>query len=279
MIVAALACATALAHAEGGPALRVAGVAPFSRVELEEALRLRLGPEHRVDVTADAPSITVTVDGRSRSIVLGAERGVAAARVVALVAAGLAFDGPGRIEVGSGPSIVAAFEPPRPQRPWSVTVAAGQAIAPHAAQGLGVSLGLERGFADGTRARWTLELGVAVASVPERTETAPIRTLAVPLRVGVIVGDRAALATGAIVEPYTLRVDDGAGDGDRSALLGGFVAGRVLVAGWTGVDLMLRVGFDVLATRTEYRLDGVTVLDTGRYRPWIALGGAWGGGS
>src|SRR5690349_16309724 len=70
----------------------VVSAEPFTRAELDEALRLRVDARHAVTVAAGETSIVVTVDGRSRTVQLDGERGADAARVVALVAAALAVE-------------------------------------------------------------------------------------------------------------------------------------------------------------------------------------------
>ena len=155
-----------------------AGVTPFSRAELEEALRLRLSPRHRVVVASGVAGITVTVDGRSRSVVLGDERGAAAARLVALVAAGLAIEGPPTAgvfdELDDEPAASA-----RSGVRWSVAALVDAPFGGETQPGTGVVAGMERGRG----VRWTAAVGAEVRAVdagaPEK-----VRMMGLSLRGG-----------------------------------------------------------------------------------------------
>src|SRR5689334_774192 len=70
------------------PAVTIDGDAPFSAEELSAALAVRV-PDVRVEISATAGGVIVSIGGSSRVVELGGARGEAAARLVALAASDL----------------------------------------------------------------------------------------------------------------------------------------------------------------------------------------------
>lgn len=295
IVVAALGWGAGEVRAEGGPTVRVAGLAPFTEAELEEALRLRLGGEHRVEVVSGARGMTITVDGRTRSIRLGHERGVEAARVVALVAAGMVIDeahekrrdvvpidAHGMAADSSRPvsrfdeadEVESEADEAPPARRWTLAglVVPAGAEATRSATGVMLSFDRAQGV-DGVRLM--MAIGVTSSSI-DLGEMAPtIRTVEVPIRAGAWLGDRYAVGASAVAIPYETR----GGAGDRNVLFGAGVMARAqLTLGGGGTGVVVQVGIDGMASSVEYRWEGDAVLASGRFRPWLAIGVSWEGG-
>lgn len=295
IVVAALGWGAGEVRAEGGPTVRVAGLAPFSEAELAEALRLRLGGEHRVEVVSGARGITITVDGRTRSIRLGHERGVEAARVVALVAAGMVIDeaqekrrdqaptsGNAMVAAGPGPGprvdeedeVERDADEAAPVRRWTLAglLTPAGAAGTHSATGVMLAFDRAQGV-DGVRLM--MAIGVTSSSI-DLGEMAPtIRTVEVPIRAGAWLGDRYAVGASAVAVPYETR----GGAGDRNVLFGAGVMARAQVMlGGGGTGVVAQVGIDGMASSVEYRWEGDAVLASGRFRPWLAIGVTWEGG-
>lgn len=258
--------------------VRVAGLAPFSEAELEEALRLRLGGQHRIEVVSGARGMTISVDGTTRSIQLGSERGEEAARVVALVAAAIVLDDAQerrRIAVADAEREQAELARERrgPAKRWALAALVTPSVSERTESNTGVLLSLDRAHGeDGVRLM--MSIGVTSSSI-ELGEMAPqIRTVEAPVRAGAWLGDRYAVGATAVAIPYETR----GGAGDRNVLFGAGVTARaqLVVSGGTGV--VAQVGVDGMARSVAYRWEGETVLASGRFRPWLAIGVTWEGG-
>ena len=145
--------------------------------------------------------------------------------------------------------------------------------APHETQpGTGVIAGMERSRG----VRWTAAVGVEARAV-DAGAPETVRMMGLSLRGGVAIpaGRHAAVGASAMVLPFLTR----GGAGDRGALVGGGVAGRVVLPlPSSDTDVWLQAGVDVMANRIHYRWDDTTVLSTGRVRPWVLLGVTWEGG-
>lgn len=253
---------------------------PFSSEELEAALRLRLGADHRVEVTSEADTIRITVDGTTRSIVLGEERGVEAARVVALVAAAIALDGAEQRVAAARPRVapVEAGEldevaVPRRARParWSLGATMTPAVGELARNAGGVLVGYDRRVA-GVRGFASAGASMTMAELPPPAPA--VRTIEFPLRVGAWLGDRVAVGAAALAVPYNTT----GGAGDRSVLFGAGVMARARVVIGDGVGVVGYAGLDAMASTVEYRWEETAVLASARLRPWIAIGVTWEGG-
>lgn len=286
LVVAAVGLAAAPARAEEEPIVRVGGLAPFSEAELAEALRLRLRGAHEVEVVSGARVITISVDGKTRSIRLGSERGQEAARVVALVAAAIVLDeGPAPtvgLELGAAavgyvrPSgearadLVAPTPAPARARRWLLGGLVAPGLGARTPLAAGVIVGHE-GRANDEGMRTVVAVGLTSGRVGfAGAELATIHTLELPVRAGVWLGDRVALGAAAVAVPYTTS----GGAGDRNVLLG---AGLMVRAqGQVGpLALAVVAGVDGMARSVEYRWHGEVVMTSGRARPWLAIGVTW----
>ncbi len=268
------------------------GAAPFTQRELDEALHLRVDGRHEVTVTVGAgAAVLVTVDGRSRSVALVGERGAAAARVVALVAAALAVEAAGEGRVGAGgrraldgrfadgsASIEGAVVPgplartARPAR-WTVGMAIDRPYGDQASGGVGAVAGIEGGG-------W-LRPSAAIGFDRRATEimtfgTDDVSMTAMSLRAGVTLPldahGRTAVTATSLARPF---VTSG-GSGHNGVLVGGGVGARFAVPlPAAATDVLVQAGVDVMANEVEYRWGGATVMTTGRVRPWLVIGVTW----
>lgn len=261
-LVAALAVSGGLGV--GAVATVAADPLPFSDAELARALAVRVESRHQVRVAATGGLITIVVDGRTAALTLGGERGADAARLVALVAADLALEGAAGAALDLGaPAAVARAEARGATRRW--TVAARAVVPPGTAESLGVLAAIE----SGGLVRRTFALGAQQADVAVPGST--VRVIGVPLRLGVAVGDRTSFAVAAVVEPLFAS----GGAGATSGLAGAGVSARTVVDTGASFALSIAAGVDVMANEIQYRWDGETVLTTGRFRPWLAIGATW----
>jgi len=240
----------------------VAGDAPFSHGELEDALGLRLAGVHRVAIAVDRDDVAVvTVDGRSRTVYLGDRRGAEAARLVALVAAGLTIDAPAPIDAPAAP----APRAPTPRRPTlavsGLVGSADGALAP----GIGAEV------ASAGALGWVVAVGAA------RHDAAPaaagaVSVYRVPIRLAVAARQGVAeVSGGAVLAVVVAR----GGSGDQAIIPGLSLTGGVALPITPTWAITARVGVDAMAARRVYRWDGATVADTGRLLPWLALGLRW----
>jgi hypothetical protein len=277
MIVAALGMSAASAFSEETTSTPTPS--PFSPEELEAALRLRLGDEHHVEVSSRADGITITVDGTSRSIVLGDERGDEAARVVALVAAAIVLDGAERrVAAGPAPAVetvetderISSSRARRPLR-WSLNATMSPGIGERTRNAGGLLVGYDR---DVRGVHGFAAAGVSM-SMAELPPPAPaVRTIEVPLRAGAWLGGDVAIGASAVVLPY----DTTGGVGDRSVLVGAGVMARLRTRIGSGVGVVVHAGVDAMASTVEYRWEDTPVVTSGRTRLWVALGVVWEGG-
>ncbi|HUQ01368.1 MAG TPA: hypothetical protein VM261_02685 [Kofleriaceae bacterium] len=265
--------------------MRVAGLAPFTEAELQDALRLRLGGgDHRVEVVSGARVVTISVDGKTRSVRLGTERGAEAARVVALVAAAIVLDDaqdawrfedvPAAEPAPVAASSSSAASPEREAATrWTLAALVTPAAAERTQPGGGAWVAYDR-RGGGGGARPMLAIGVTSSSI-ELGERAPaIRTVEVPLRAGAWLGDSFAAGVSAVAVPYLTR----GGAGDANVLFGAGVMARAQLSIVHGASLVAQVGVDGMLSSVEYRWEGEPVLASGRVRPWLAVGVTWVGG-
>jgi hypothetical protein len=278
MIVAVLGTSAATAFSEEAPTPTPAPT-PFSQEELEAALRLRLGDEHHVEVTSGTDGLTITVDGTSRSIVLGDERGDDAARVVALVAAAIVLDGAERrVAAASVPAVEAgatddpADEPrvPRPLR-WSLSATMGHPFGERTQNLGGFLVGHDREVR-GVHAFAAAGVSMSMAELPPPAPA--VRTIEVPLRVGAWLGGDVAVGASVVALPY----NTSGGVGDRNVLAGAGVMARLRMRIGEGMGMVVHAGVDAMASTVEYRWEGAPAVASGRTRVWVALGVAWEGG-
>lgn len=258
LLAATIVVATAQAGVQAS--VELAGDAPFSRGELDDALALRLSGGHRIAIVVDRDDVAVvTVDGRSRTVHLGARRGTEAARLVALVAAGLSIDAPDPIDAPP------AHAPARPtsRRP-SIAVSGIAGAADGAlARGIGAEL------AGGGALAWIVAVGIERRTIAAADEVTLHR---VPARFGVV-ARRGGVELGAAAV-FAFVVARG-GRGDQALSPGLTVTGGValpLTAAWA---MTARAGVDAMATRQVYRWDGLTIATSGRLSPWLAVGLRW----
>lgn len=271
--------------------VRVAGATPFSRAELEAALRVRLSPRHRVEVAQGGAGITVTVDGRTRTVVLGEERGAAAARVVALVAAALASE-PGAAGAGAagaagfaagagGAHDVDAGAADDPADPatgvsgrWQLDLVLDRPLGDDVAAGFGAAVGRE--WAGRVHPIATLGYEMRSREIAATAAADSLRMHSLPLHAGIALAldgrGRHTVRATALVSPFVTR----GGDGHAGVLLGAGAALRTLFhLPSSDSDVLLEAGVDVMANQIEYRWAGQPALVSGRVRPWIAVGVSW----
>jgi hypothetical protein len=254
-LTVALLLAGGEAAAERAIAVELDPGVPLSESELADALRVRIaatgGPVH-VTVKASERGVVVGARGASRVVDLGDRRGGDAARLVALAAVDLLFDD---LAAPPTPAVVAKVAP-RVENRWTVGLVgmaaqwsgtlAGAALdvrIPHGAWFAAVDAG------GGELVDGTLHLtgGVVRASVGRRM-------------------GRLDLRGGATVAP--INVANGAGD--ATVLVGAGVSARVRFP-VDAFDLVLAVGADGFATRTEYRIASMTIA-TPWLAPWVGVG-------
>lgn len=233
--------------------------APFAAGELASAMRVRLAPEGapvHVRVTPTPTGARVEARGGVREVALGGLGGAAAARLVALAASDLLLD-----DLASPP-----LSPPSLSRVNRADVrgAATVGVFGGAAGWDGVLGGLTL---DGAlpRDRWliTIDLGAATLVDGPVNLTSGVVRLGGGVRAGLF-ELRAGLTVASVF------VSDGAGD--RTVLVGAGTSLRFRAPVTSGIRAVFVGGVDAFATRTEYRLDGMTAMATPRLAPWIAAG-------
>ncbi|HEU0035017.1 MAG TPA: hypothetical protein VFQ53_30535 [Kofleriaceae bacterium] len=254
-------CLSGTAWADRAIAAQVEPGAPFDAGELVAALRVRLpadGAPVRVRVTRTARGVALAANGGTRELELDDRRGADAARLAALALDDLLLDD-------------LALAPELPLAPPSLT-AHHEPRRSHVAVGVVGALAAWDGMLGGAAVdaslpagRWLVALDAGIATNldgPLGITTTPVRA-SLGRRVGPI-----ELRAGGVVAPIV--VSDGIGD--RTVLAGASTSARVRGTLGGGLRLVLAIGVDAFATRTEYREAGMTVATTPRLAPWLATG-------
>jgi hypothetical protein len=259
-------CGAREAAADRAIVVAVVG-APFEPAELIAALRVRVAPDGgrvQLRVTATERGVRIEGPGGTREVALGGLRGAAAARLVALAASDLLLD-----DLATAPSAAGDTEPPTP-----VALSRAAPGARRAPATLGVLGGVSG---------WAGVLGVLAADV---TVPRDGWLFAIELGGGKLVDSTlnlsaAVLRGGGGLRAGPLEVRLGltavpmivtSGAGDQTVLLGANASMRVRIPLSDGMRGILAAGADVFATRTEYRLEGMSVMTTPRAVPWLAAG-------
>ena len=251
------------------------GELPFSRRELEGALRPRwrlLGrPLARPILVREHGDGTVTIDvgaGR-REVGLKGQSGESAARVVALLAVDLlaesaaAADGP--------PQISEAARDVRPElaaMPSRYTASA-QLLVPFVANGwtpgLEPTFGLERRVLS----RASVGLSAGFTSLEAGTAPSSLRLREVPVRAGVGYGGAwFEVRLSGVLRPYFV-----AGPGTHQGVQwGAGVSATAYHQLTTQFALAVSGGLDALYNRAEFRVENQSVLSTQWLVPWFGAG-------
>lgn len=224
--------------------------APFAAGELEAAIRMRVardGAPLHVRVVATERGVRIEVRDSVREVELGGRRGAEAARLVALAADDLMLD-----DLAAAPAV----EPKRDALRVGLlgSVAAWDSALP----GLALDVAVPRG-------RWlaAVELGGA------RLAGSDVAAAAAVIRASAGLDGRwYELRAGITLAPLFVTT----GVGDQTVLVGAGASGRLFAPLGDGVRGVLAAGVDVFATRTEYRLNGMTALTTPRSSPYLAAG-------
>lgn len=248
LIAIAIACDTRRAAADRAIVVDAPG-APFEGRELAEALRVRVaadGAPLHVRVTTTPAGVRIEARGGTRDVELAGLHGAAAARLVALAASDLLLD-----DLATPPSSV---EPPAA----TVGVLGSGALWDGTVGGLSIDLAIPEGG-------WlaTAEIGAGTAIAGNVRLVSGVARLGPGVRFGMI-----ELRVGATLVPVLVAT----GAGDRTVLVGGGASARLRVPVGEQVRAVLAVGADAFATTTHYALDGMTVLTTPTFAPWLALG-------
>jgi hypothetical protein len=245
------------------------GPLPFSRAELEGALRARrplLGVLSSVEVRAeDSGRSLVRVGTAERELDWNGRTGEEAARLVAVLVLDLA----------------------RADAPMIVRSPAASASSGGASRPIRVGLTLESPFdQDGVDAHLqpTLDLAVDMTSGVAAFVTAGYRRVAAatsagaldmdefPLRAGLAYGRRwLELRLCALARPYTV---GGAGT-HRGTIWGGGVAAAMRWPVRRRLAVVLAAGLDVSRSRVLFSIDQQPVLSTAWIAPWLGAGLAW----
>jgi hypothetical protein len=253
-----LVCATApLAAAERAIAIDVPAGAPFDADELRRALAVRIprdGAPVELDVALATNGVVQVVAGeRVREVDVAGLHGEAAARLVALAASDLVLD-----DFAAMPPADTANGSARRS---AITLGALGVVSswPDALAGVAVDVTLPA-----TNTLLAVEVGGATLVGADLRMTAMTARLAG----GVRPHERIELRAGLTLVP--IFVADGVGD--RTVLVGGHASARARWPLSPSVFAVLAAGADVFATRTEYRVSGMTVLATPRFAPSFAVG-------
>ena len=248
LIAVLVVCAGRLASAERSIVVDASETA-FDPQQLVAAIRMRVaqdGAPLHVRVVATERGVQVAVRGSVRDVDLAGLHGVEAARLVALAADDLMLD-----DLASAPAVAAKRETVR------LGLVGGVAAWDSALPGIAVDLALPRGS-------WLAALEVGGARL-----AGTVDVTAAVIRMSAGVGGRwYELRGGLTLVPLVVT----SGLGDQTVLIGAGASGRVFAPLYDGVRGVLAAGVDVFATRTEYRLAGVTALATPRSSPWLAAG-------
>lgn len=227
-----------------------ASQAPFDAGQLESAIRMRVprdGAPLHVHVVPTERGVEIEVRGSVREVDLAGRRGAEAARLVALAADDLMLD-----DLSAAPAIEPRREAVR------VGVIGSVAAWDSALPGLALDVVVPRHT-------WLAALEVGGA----RFSSGGLDATAASLRASAgVEGAWYELRTGITLVPLFVTT----GAGDRTLLVGAGASGRVFAPLGDGVRAVLAAGVDVFATRTEYRISGMTALMTPRSSPWLAAG-------
>ena len=253
-----LLCA-APAYAERAIGVEVTFAAPFDAEELREALRMRLpadGPGVAVRVTLTPTGIQVETPDGVREIDVEGLRGAAAARLVALAASDLLLDDLATAPV-SAPAVTARREVPA-RAGTSLGVLGGVAGWGRMLGGATLDVTMPRGAGVlAFRGGGSTLLGAGIDL------TAALARVGGGLRLGMM-----ELRGSVVLAPVFVSH----GVGDATVLVGGGASIRLRVPVASRVHAVLGAGLDAFATRTEYRLAGMSALTTPRFAPWFGAG-------
>ncbi|CAN5730014.1 hypothetical protein BH11MYX3_BH11MYX3_36300 [soil metagenome] len=243
------------AAAERSIVVELAQPAPFAADELAAAMRMRLpaeGAPVRVRVSATADGVHVDTAPGSRDVALNGLAGTAAARLVALAASDLLLDG-----LAAAPELVVRAS--RDQTSRRTIGFVGSVASWDGVLGAGaIDLAIQR---DGYVGSLEVGGGSVVGG--------PVRLLAATVRIdGGVRAGVFELRGGVTLAPILVRT----GVGDLTALVGGNASVRIRIPVTVGSRAVIAVGADAFATRTQYVVDGVTVMTTPRIAPWVTAG-------
>lgn len=257
LIGLAIVCGTRPAGAERAISVDVTVAAPFHAGELRDAMRMRLpheGAPVHVRVTATPIGIQVEARGYVREVDVAGLSGAAAARLVALAANDLLLEDLATLPLT--PPALAARTTVSP--PATTAAFGGVAGWERMLGGFALDLALPRG-----RGLVAVDLGAATIVGGPLHLTAGIARLSGGARFGVV-----ELRAGITLVPVF--VSDGAGDSTLLAGAGASVRVRLPVS--PRLHAVFALGADAFATRTEYRVDGMSVMTTPQLAPWLAAG-------
>jgi len=249
VIALVIACAARQAAAERAIVVEAAQ-APFEAGQLETAIRMRVprdGAPLHVRVVSTERGVEIEVRGSVREVDLAGLHGAEAARLVALAADDLMLD-----DLATAPALAPAHDTLR------VGVVGSVAAWDSALPGIALDLVVPR---DG----WSAALDIGGA----RLASTSVAATAAVIRATAGVGGRwYELRGGLTLVPLFVS----SGLGDQTVLVGAGASGRLFAPLGGHTRGVLAAGVDVFATRTEYRLAGVTALATPRSSPWLAAG-------
>ncbi|HUJ60178.1 MAG TPA: hypothetical protein VLX92_16845 [Kofleriaceae bacterium] len=243
-----LVCGAHRAGAERSIVVEASG-APFDSRDLVAALRVRVAPDGaplHVRITATDRGVRIDARGGARDVPLGGLTGAAAARLVALAASDLLLD-----DLAAPPVL------PHHQ-PATLAVLGGAAAWDNAIGGVTLDLAIPRG-----RFVAAFEVGGGDAIGGPVELVAGIVRASAGLRAGWL-----ELRAGLVAMPLLVTT----GTGDQTMLLGAGASARLRVPILPGMHGLVAAGADAFATRSQYQLDGATVLTTPQLAPWLAIG-------
>jgi hypothetical protein len=242
-------CAARQARAERAIVVE-ATQAPFQPAQLESAIRMRVprdGAPLHVRVVTTEHGVEIEVRGSVREVDLAGRSGAEAARLVALAADDLMLD-----DLAPTPAV----EPRR--QTVRVGVMGSVTAWDSALPGLGIDL-------VAPRHGWLAAIEVGGARLASGGLDATAAEIRATAGVG---GGWYELRGGITLAPLFVTT----GAGDQTLLVGAGASGRVFAPIGGGLRAELAAGVDVFATRTEYRIAGMTALTTPRSSPWLAAG-------
>lgn len=257
-----LACAATTARAERAVHVDVAPGVAVTADEVAAALRLRIadaGAAVSVRVRPASDGVIAQVDERVRAVALGGRTGTDAARLIALAIADLAQVDieATQVEVTAAPH-AARVGRPRTSLELALVGSASVWSAPLAAVGLDIAA---------ARGRWLVAAELGAGKLVDGDLHLGGGT--VRLGGGVRAG-RLDVRAGLVLAPVW--VSNGAGD--RTVLVGGGASARLRIPLAPDLRLVLAVGVDGFATRTQYTVTSAVGSMTTLSTPWLA---PWGG--